>query len=330
MRRLIAALLVVAVTRPVFAQELDPAAAEVLFVAGRKAMDAGDYATACGKLAESQRLDPAAGTLNNLADCFDKRGHVASAWQKWREARGMLRPGDDRLWAVEDRIQKIEGRLPRLTITVEPGAPEGTTVYRDDVLLRSASFGVALPVDPGAHAVRVEAPGREVEKYDVELAEGQRVSLSVGPGVEKVEASPVAVLAPSSPDVQPQSPSPRPPPADSVPSRSSPWTGYVIGGAGVVLLGVGAVAGALAAGKKSVMDDACIDRDGTLRCSQEGLEAAESGRTLATLANVGVTIGIVGVGVGAFLILSHDDGTTSTVSARPTAGGAGMAFSRSF
>jgi hypothetical protein len=266
------------------AQDLDPAAAEVLFAAGRKAMTAGDYATACAKFAESQRLDPAAGTLINLADCLDEQGKVASSWQKWREARGMLRPGDDRLWAVDDRIKKIEARLPRLVVTLKSDVPKGTVVYRDDVKLGTAAFGLALPVDPGAHTIRVEAPRREVKQFEIELSEGERITIQAEPGEELAPAEPIATAAPA------------------------------------------------AATKKSVMDDECTDRDGRLLCRQGGLRAADSGKTLATVANVGVAAGILGIGVGAYLILSHDDaaGTTTAITARPLVGGASFGLSRGF
>ena len=101
----------------------DPAAAEALFAAGREAMERGDYAAACAKFDESERLDPAPGTLMNLADCNEKRGHLAAAWENWRDARGTLRPDDDRLRVVEARLATLEARLPHLVIELAPGAP---------------------------------------------------------------------------------------------------------------------------------------------------------------------------------------------------------------
>ena len=70
----------------VLAQGRDPAAAEALFTEGRKAFDAGDYRIACARFAESQRLDPAVGTLINLAACNEKLDNLALAWETWQQA----------------------------------------------------------------------------------------------------------------------------------------------------------------------------------------------------------------------------------------------------
>jgi len=56
-------------------------------------MKQGDYAAACPKLEESQRLDPALGTLLNLADCREQEGNVATAWSLFRDAESLARRG---------------------------------------------------------------------------------------------------------------------------------------------------------------------------------------------------------------------------------------------
>ena len=50
--------------------------ANLLFDEGRKAMAARDYPQAITKLQQSQKLDPAVGTLLNLAECFSVLGRT--------------------------------------------------------------------------------------------------------------------------------------------------------------------------------------------------------------------------------------------------------------
>src|ERR1700733_5702276 len=60
--------------------------AEALFEEGRKLVADGNFADACPKFADSQRLDPSPATLLNLASCYEKQGRSASAWVTYREA----------------------------------------------------------------------------------------------------------------------------------------------------------------------------------------------------------------------------------------------------
>src|SRR5580704_6931738 len=93
----IAAALLVA--RGALADAIDPAAAEVLFRQAREKIVAGDYGGACPLFKESLRLDPAPGTLLNLAECEERIGRLASAWEHFeRLERGL--PGTDERFAI--------------------------------------------------------------------------------------------------------------------------------------------------------------------------------------------------------------------------------------
>src|SRR5262245_12604205 len=103
-----------------FAQTGDRAAAEALFEKGRAAMEKGDFNTACAAFAESNRLDPAPGTLFNQADCEEKRGHLATAWQLFDLTMSKIPEADERRESVQERADALKERLPKLTITLRP------------------------------------------------------------------------------------------------------------------------------------------------------------------------------------------------------------------
>lgn len=279
------------------AQSHDAAAAEALFDQGRAAMAKQDYQTACSKFRESQRLDPAAGTMLNLANCEEHRGKLATAWELYRGAVDKLPAGDSRIQVAKDRADALEKRLPKLTIALESGAPAGTAVKRDDVKLASASLGVALPVDPGKHVVTVTAPGRSPRTFDVELAEGESRTLDVGPGAEAAGGGGGST------------------------GGSSKTLGYVFGGVGVAGVAVGTVTGILAIGKKSTVDDNC--NPDTRICNATGADAASSGRTLGTITTASLIVGAVGLGAGAYFLFFNDSKSETGVAAsiRPTGPG---------
>lgn len=304
----------------------DPAAAEALFEAGRQAATRGDWANACPKFAESERLDPAPGTLLNLADCEEHLGHLAAAWDAWHEAIASLGPGDDRTAQARKRAAALDARIPRLTVRLAPGAPAGATVHRDAVELGAASLGVALPVDPGAHVVRVDAPGHEPSSTPVTLAEGESRAVDVSAGAASAPEPPAPQPAPTAPPPPPPATEAPPPPAAHPALRT---TGFVLGIAGLASLAAGATTGALAFAQKSTVQNHCPDPRG---CDQTGLDAAHSGHTYATVSDVTFIAGGVLLAAGAALVLLNPARPAPTTGwlVAPTPGGASVGLHGSF
>jgi hypothetical protein len=305
------------------AEATDAAAAEQLFMAGRAAMEKGDLKAACERFAESHRLDPAAGTLINLADCLDRQGKIASAWQRWKEAVDLLRPDDERRAAVAERARAIEARLPKLELRLSAAAPPGTVAERDGIALGSASFGISLPVDPGPHRIVAKAPGRAPREYPITVKEGESSTLEIEPG-EPVATEPGPRAAPVS-----RTPSPATPALDSGSASGRTWglVGLGIGAAGLL---VGGTAGVLAITKKNEMEEACHRVGSDLLCTSAGVDAAESGSTFATVANVGVVVGLIGVAAGTYLLLSSSGESRTTAFLRTTGTGASAGVTHAF
>ncbi|HEY3351821.1 MAG TPA: hypothetical protein VGQ83_01110 [Polyangia bacterium] len=159
--------------------------AEALFREGKRLMQAGRFAEACPKLAESLRLDPGAGgTLLNLAACDEGAGRLTLAWREFTEARTVAqRDGrSDRAQAAHARLVALEKRVGLLTLVVPDGArAPGLAVTRDGAALAETAWGAADAVSPGAHVVTAAAPGRKLWRTTISAAAGQRLRVEVPP-----------------------------------------------------------------------------------------------------------------------------------------------------
>src|SRR5262245_40658607 len=71
--------------------------ADALFRQARKTVKSGDYALALAQFQASHRLDPAPGTLLNIADCEEHLGRLSAALRHTKDVLLSLGPGDDRV-----------------------------------------------------------------------------------------------------------------------------------------------------------------------------------------------------------------------------------------
>jgi len=277
-----------------WAQAQSAAAAEALFQEGQAALERGDFALACPKLRESDRLDPANGTKLNLADCEEKRGHLASAWELYRKLSDLLPAGDERQPYAQERAQALAPRVPRLTLKLAPGAPADTQASLGGVVFTSASFGTALPLNPGAHEVIVTSGGLK-RTFRVELAGGQNEALEISP-------RPEPVAAPAAAGVVLEGPAGSLSDSDRGGSRDTKKLGYILGGVGVAGLGVRTITGIIGLGHQSTGDDNCSDVRRS--CNQEGIDANDKARAMRPISMIGFAVGVVGLGAGAYFVLT--------------------------
>ena len=186
MRLTVAALVALAVTAssPLALARTDAEkAAQVLFVDAMKLMGAKRYADACPKLAQSQELDPGMGTQFRLAECYEKLGRLASAYEQFTavadDARAARKP--DRETVARQRASALESKLAKLTITVPLAVAglDGVKVSRDGAPLEKRLWGAPIPIDPGEHTVDVEAPGKKPWQGKATATEAVQVSVTV-------------------------------------------------------------------------------------------------------------------------------------------------------
>jgi hypothetical protein len=257
----------------------EKAQAESLFQEAKKLLARGKTPEACEKLQASLRLDPAGGTLMNLAMCHEIEGKTATAWTEFNEALAAARKAarKDREKAATDHLKALEPRLSRLTIAA-PEAVPGLEVKLDGVRVEANVLGTAISVDPGEHAASAAAPGREPWQTKLLIKETESRTVTV----------------PSLASTVPPAPPPPPP--------STPWkrpAGIAAAGAGAVLLAVGAGFGARAISLGSRAASECPG----LMCSPAGLSDVSDGRTSANVANGTLVAGGALVAAGAVLLV---------------------------
>lgn len=242
------------------AEGQDAAAASALFDEGKAALDRGAYDDACPKLAESYRLDPAPGALFFAADCEEKRGRLATAWAKFRELDDTMAPDDGRRQEVKARLAALDPRVPRVTVSLskESGELDGASIQRDGVELKAATFGTAVPTDPGSHVFTLHVPGRAATSKTVDVAEGANVQVELAPG--------------------------------AAPSKGRMIAGVTVAAVGVASMIAGAVLGGVAKSDYDASDPHCDDAN---RCDQQGVDIRDSARTLG---DAGTAVFFVGAG----------------------------------
>jgi hypothetical protein len=289
----------------------DPAAAESLFRGAKAAEDHGDYKSACPQFAESQRLDPAAGTLLNLADCEEHLGAVASAWGHFIEARDSMPKNDDRIGFAQQRAAALEKRVPHLTVRLPPGAPADAKVMRGNIEIGAASLGIPLAVDPGAITLTVTVTGRATTTRDVTLAEAETRDVVLDVGASgPLPPAPVSAFPESSPPSAPTAATAPAPPTTSSGANTKRTLGWIVGGVGVAGLALGTVTGVMAIGDANTVKANC-DSSGNCR-SQAGVDAAPDGKTVSLVSTIGVVGGAVATGAGLYLLLTSGPPSSAT------------------
>jgi hypothetical protein len=305
-----------ALARPTIAQPevRDPIAAEALFERGKHLMESGQTAEACAAFAESQRLDPAGGTLLRLALCREAEGKLATAWLAYLEVERNGHLGSDSVAQERTRIARkqlsaLERRVPKLRIDVGPPARAlGLSVAANGLPRNEGTWGVFLPVDPGEVEIVASAPGRREYRVTVHLAEGQERAVDI-PALT-TDAPAVSSAGPASPASKPDLP----------PSRTSMLrpAGLAVGILGVAAIGAGTYFGVHAIQTWNDANAVCPNPS----CpSPSGVALANDAQNAARLADVTLAVGAAGVVAGAVLFFL---GAPENVQARPA--GIAIAF----
>lgn len=267
----------------------DVATAQALFDEGKRLMTANDFASACPKLVESQRLDPGGGTLFAIALCHEGEGKTATAWADYNVALSEARKDGrkDREQAAADKAKSLEPKLTKMRVVVLAKVP-GLELTRDGGLVGEPQWELALPIDPGAHVFAAKATGKKEWSGTVDIrGEGKTVDVTI-PALEDAPAAPPAVSAPPPAPIQVQRPE----------SPNDEWSGQktwaiVAGAAGVVGIGVGLGFGLSAIHQWNDAEEKCPNKTCTVQSNRSLGSDAGSAADISTV--------LVGVGAGAVL-----------------------------
>jgi hypothetical protein len=264
--------------------------AERLFSDGLKLAHSGDCARARDKFTESYASDPAPGTLINWALCEEKLGRSATALELLRLADQTLPQSHPKRAGMVKHMDALAKRAPILRLRMTSALPAGATVVMDGAMLDATALARGVLGDPGLHVIEMRAPGREDRRYEVTLAEGTTLEVTVEPGPPRS----------SEPAGQ------RRAALGSGESSSTTTLGWALAGGGVTAIGVGAVTGLLALGKKNELERSCnVDQKS---CTTDaGVEASSAGGTFATVSTVAFVLGGASLAVGGYLLLTKKD-----------------------
>lgn len=294
----------------------EKAAARILGTEGVKLSLSGDCPGAVDKLTRAEALVHAPTTAVPLAQCDIKLGKLvagteilnrvvhetlpSSAPKSWTDARQQ----------AQTLLDATTPRIPKLRIHVDRpgGVGSDLQVTVDGEQVPLVLLDNDRPTDPGSHRVAATAPRSPPVETDVALTEGQTQSVSLHLQAPASTAAPSAASATTPSTAASAGPSGSEPvaPAPEGPNRVPAYVLLSVGGAGVV---VGSVFGILALGAKSRLESACHGLDCPLS-SQSDISAYKTDPVVST---AGWVVGVVGVAVGTFLLVSaHSESAPKT------------------
>jgi hypothetical protein len=269
-------------------------AARALAAQGSRAFDQQDYATALDLFSRAFSLIEAptialmeARTLVQLGRWVEAADRYAAV-QKMRSPEPNNQAFTQAVDAATSELALLMPRIPTLKVTVSGAAKEPVVVTIDGRRLEDVLVGVDNPLDPGPHAIEVRRASGEVQQREVTLKEAEHSEIEI----EFAPAPPPAAVS-----VEEHVPEP---PAESTGFGGSTLA-YSVLGAGAAATAFGAITGVVALNARQDLERECSPG-----CPSSSREVLDSYRTNRTLSYVGLGVGVVGLGAGAYLLWSSD------------------------
>lgn len=289
-----------ALTTPVAAQPVDSETKLAARELGEQAIELykeGKFDAALDRFDRAAKLVDVPSLNLYAARCLEKLGRWVESSERYLRVTRMPAVAGEledqalaRARAAEER-QALLPRIPKLEIGIEGVDAGSVTVEMDGKSVPAALLGVERHVDPGEHSI-VGTLGTQRVERSVKVSESahERVTLSFRPE-PGTTPPPKPVLSP-----QPSTSSPeRDQPTSGSTQRTLGWIGIGVGSVGLVF---GGITGFIAMGKKSDLDDTCLDR----KCGPDQHSDVDSYDRQRLLSSLGFGIGLVGMAAGITLL----------------------------
>jgi hypothetical protein len=195
--------------------------------------------------------------------------------------------------AAREELDRVTAKVARLSLTLGE-VPAGTQLSIAGKAVEPSTLGRPLVLPPGTITLLLIAPdGREVRR-ELKLAAGSESSLRLELPSGDAPAEPAPVVTTPNAGATPA-------PVSDTGSKEGPsslrvWA-YVAGGVGIAGLATLGIFGSMSQSKFDSLESDC--KDG--HCPPDRGPDIEDGRRFQTIANVGLAVGIVGVGTGVTL-----------------------------
>ncbi len=234
-----------------------------------------------------------------VGHCLDKLGRYVEAHRAFSATlKAILAQPDEKYEATREaalaRLAALSQRVAKLVVSLTD-TPPGVAVTVDGRALDDAQLGTALVLDAGQHEVIARADGMQSVTRGISLQLGEEKTLAIAlRPTHQPSAVRTVVLAP----------------AGNPAAGRLKLLGFVAAGVGVAGLGAFTVTGLQAKGIHDELKAAC----GGSGCSDAAHQSdIQRGKSLQTLANVGLAVGAAGVLSGGILLyLGYSKASEST------------------
>lgn len=278
----------------------EPNEADAAFRRGIALMESGSITEACAAFEQSERLESKAGTLLNLAGCYERASRWADAYRTFEQARDGARARQRPDWeaVATEHMATLKPKVAFVTVDAfSVSGPPGARVTIDGRPVTEEELRRGAAVAPGTHAVRREAAGYRSSEQTITTPPDARVTLA------PLEREPAAREA---------MPVEGPLAQEDPPARKT--VGIVVASTGVAALAFGAFGALVASNALADAKEACSSYPD--HCTPDAADPNERAETWSTLGTAGLVGGaaLLAVGLALYLWPVSRGATTSTTS----------------